>query len=88
MDRDEALRRARRRALRAAQAVTLGAALAMAPAAVGCGDDETSRHDDGVCPDGGTASDDRDCCEAFGGSWTEGLGCAVPGPFVPPDAPA
>jgi len=76
--------RARRSALRAARAVTLGAALALS----GCGDSSHERADDGTCPDGGAASDDPDCCEEVGGIWDPEHGCAIPGPFVPPDLPA
>jgi hypothetical protein len=84
----------RARALRAAHAVTITFALA------GCGSGDTedlsdSGVDGGVVADAGgdglctgDASNDPDCCVQSGGTWVEGGGCAVPGPFVPPPMPA
>ena len=75
---------ARRRALRAARAVTLGLAM------VGCGE---SHSPDDVMPTDASvdASSTCDpyweteaCCEEFGGIWDDSGACAVPGPFVPP----
>jgi hypothetical protein len=64
----------------------------MALAATGCGD--SHEPDSGMTDASGDAAPDADvcmggvdteyCCELHGGSWTEGFGCAVPGPFVPP----
>lgn len=96
-DEDQQTRRreARRRALRAARAVTMGLALT----AAGCsnshgpGEDASMPSDaeadsgfDGVCDDAGV-SEDPDCCEMSGGVWSGGA-CAVPGPFVPPSMDA
>ncbi|MGM0556916.1 MAG: hypothetical protein ACQEVA_11105 [Myxococcota bacterium] len=42
---------------------------------------------DDVCPESCNASNDADCCEDSGGSWSkfaDAGACAVPGPFVPP----
>lgn len=88
---------ARRRALRAARAVTMGLALAAAGPACssshGPGEDASMPSDaeadsgDDPCSDGATASDDRECCEATGGTWSGGA-CAIPGPFVPPSMEA
>ena len=114
--------RARRRALRAAQTVTLGLAIATG----GCAQSHRPRDSgtsvdaspdarfdawsppdaepdawtppdaepdacpdtrDGYCPP--EIWDDPDCCEASGGFWDPCFGgCAVPGPFQPPDMPA
>ena len=93
---------ARRRALRAAHAVTLG--LGLAAATSGCssshgpgpGDasvptDATADAAD-AAPDGAVDCSSPEwwnmeaCCEPSGGFW-DGTGCLVPGPFVPPDVP-
>lgn len=93
----------RRRALRAARAVTLS--LALGASAAGCSMAHAPDGDAGPEPvDSGTADaghdagpidcttsewwNSQECCEMNGGFWTEGGGCAVPGPFVPPDLPA
>ena len=82
---------ARRRALQAARAVTLGLTMA----AVGCASShETAdaKRDAGAedCTYMNMGDTER-CCELLGGSWSEGPPaedlpgvCAVPGPFVPP----
>lgn len=87
----------RRRALRAARAVTLGVALGVA----GCGTSHTPTPDghlaDGGRPDAArdagtkdagtcaTPDTSQECCDLAGGFW-DGRACAiaVPGPFVPP----
>jgi len=45
---------------------------------------------DGVCPEGCTIDDDYDCCMDFDPDWCTydpewGCGCAVEGPFAPPN---
>ncbi len=92
----------RRRALRAARAVTLS--LALGAGAAGCSMAHSPDTDAGPDPvdaavaDAGTDAGPIDCsgpewwnseacCEMNGGFWSGG-GCAVPGPFVPPDLPA
>ncbi|MCA9604713.1 MAG: hypothetical protein KC619_03930 [Myxococcales bacterium] len=101
---DSARLERRRRALRAARAVTLS--LALGAGAAGCsmahapeGDAGPDPADSGIV-DSGTADagevdcttaewwDTEVCCELSGGFWQPGGGCAVPGPFVPPDLPA
>ena len=89
----------RRRALRAAQAVTLGLAIA----AGGCSNSHETGEDAGT-DTGGTDTlvadamedttlpeceefppTDEECCDIVGGFWSSGrCELAVPGPFVPP----
>ena len=89
----------RRRALHAARAVTLGAAMAALPVLGGCYsasgpegdagpplDESTDAGFDAAACEGDDAWNIEECCEAFGGFWSGGA-CAVPGPFVPPDVP-
>lgn len=47
---------------------------------------------DGVCPEGCSIDEDYDCCMEFDPDWCTydpewGCGCAVEGPFAPPEAP-
>lgn len=58
---------------------------APADVAPGCLDES-----DGVCPEGCTPDDDYDCCTEFDPDWCTydpewGCGCAVEGPFAPPN---
>ena len=100
---ESAAARARRRALRAARAVTMGVALGGAAACSqshdrGPAEDASVRTDaampvDSGPPDAGCTEwppETEACCDAEGGFWDPGFGCsvAVPGPFVPPDVPA
>lgn len=96
----ELRRRARRRALTAARAVTLGSVTLGSLALGACSSSHTPGGDDAaVARDAGRDSGSdaalvcppifppttQECCEAEGGIW-EGERCivAVPGPFVPP----
>lgn len=91
---------ARRRALRAARAVSLSVALAGASLASACSDrhgpgtaDASVRSDASTGADAGCTAcppETEECRDAEGGFWDPDYGCsvAVPGPFVPPDLPA
>ena len=81
--------RKRKRALRAAYAVTIGVTLA----ASGCGEthEPADAMPDVMTADAGCAPgfpETEECCEEWGGEWIasgDGTGgCSVPGPFVPP----
>jgi hypothetical protein len=102
MTRDDDASTRRYRALRAARAVTLGVALAaVSGCSTSHSGEDTSPPPDGgdATVDGSSDSavdtgmdctssdwwDTEECCELSGGFWSGG-GCAVPGPFVPPEA--
>ena len=81
--------------------MTLGLTMAALGCASSHESDEEDAGDDAIVvvdagtdagPDAGVDCTDMDwwdteeCCEMFGGFWSEG-GCGVPGPFVPPSMP-
>ena len=99
MTRSERLARARQKAMRAAQAVTLGAvvglsgcASAHAPMDASTDGSMSDANSDAMMADAGCDPNDFSpttevCCDALFGFWdpaTNSCAVAVPGPFTPP----